>query len=70
MRRAEEIILWAVPKLGDNAYGVAIRQEVEQLAGKSYSISEIRAASFFYSCLMAFRMLCLLCSSHWSAEKR
>ncbi len=41
LTRTEEIILLAVHRLGDNAYGVTIRQEVEQLVGKSYSVGAI-----------------------------
>ena len=41
LTRTEEIILLAVHRLGDNAYGVTIRQEVERLVGKSYSVGAI-----------------------------
>jgi PadR family transcriptional regulator, regulatory protein PadR len=41
LTRTEEIILLAVHRLGDNAYGVTIRQEVEKLVGKSYSVGAI-----------------------------
>lgn len=41
LTRTEEIILLAVHRLGDNAYGVTIRQEVERLVGKPYSIGAI-----------------------------
>ena len=41
LTRTEEIILLAVHRLGDNAYGVTIRQEVAQLVGKSYSVGAI-----------------------------
>ena len=41
LTRIEEIILLAVHRLGDNAYGVTIRQEVERLVGKSYSVGAI-----------------------------
>ncbi len=41
LTRTEEIILLAIYRLGNNAYGVTIRQEVEQLVGKSYSVGAI-----------------------------
>ena len=41
LTRIEEVILLAVHRLGDDAYGVTIRQEVEQLMGKSYSVGAI-----------------------------
>lgn len=41
MGEFEEIVLMAVLRLGDNAYGVKIRQEVEQIAERSTSIGAI-----------------------------
>ena len=41
LTRTEEIILLAVHQLGDNAYGVTIRQEVERMVGKPYSVGAI-----------------------------
>ncbi len=41
LTRTEEIILLAVHRLDDNAYGITIRQEVEALVGKSYSVGAI-----------------------------
>ena len=41
LTRTEEIILLAVHRLENNAYGVTIRQEVEALVGKSYSVGAI-----------------------------
>ena len=41
LTRTEEIILLAIYRLGDNAYGVTIREEVEALVGKSYSVGAI-----------------------------
>ncbi len=41
LTRTEEIILLAVHRLDDNAYGVTIRQEVEALVGKLYSVGAI-----------------------------
>lgn len=41
LTRIEEVILLAVYRLGDNAYGVTIRQEVEALMNKSYSVGAI-----------------------------
>lgn len=41
LTRTEEIILLAVYRLDDNAYGITIRQEVEALVGRSYSVGAI-----------------------------
>ena len=41
LTRTEEIILLAIHRLGNNAYGVTIRQEVERLTSKSYSVGAI-----------------------------
>ncbi len=41
LTRTEEMILLAVHRLGDQAYGVTIREELEQLIGKSYSVGAI-----------------------------
>lgn len=41
LTRTEEIILLAVYRLGEDAYGVTIRAEVERLVGKSYSVGAI-----------------------------
>ena len=41
LTRIEEAILLAVVRLGDNAYGVTIRQEVAAMVGKSYSVGAI-----------------------------
>jgi PadR family transcriptional regulator, regulatory protein PadR len=41
LTRTEEIILLAVHQLGEEAYGVTIRQTVEQMVGKSYSVGAI-----------------------------
>jgi PadR family transcriptional regulator PadR len=37
----EEILLLAILKLGDNAYGVTIRKEVSRATGKDWSIGAI-----------------------------
>lgn len=41
LTRTEEMILLAIYRLGDHAYGVPIRREVERLVGKSYSVGAI-----------------------------
>jgi DNA-binding PadR family transcriptional regulator len=41
LTRVEEAILLAVVRLGENAYGVTIRKEVEEMIGKSYSVGAI-----------------------------
>jgi DNA-binding PadR family transcriptional regulator len=39
----EQIVLLAVMRLGDNAYGVKVRQEIERRTGRSISIGAIYA---------------------------
>jgi DNA-binding PadR family transcriptional regulator len=39
--RLEEIILLAIWRLGDNAYGVTIHKEVSQLTGKTYTMGSL-----------------------------
>jgi len=41
LSRPEEIILLAVMKLNDNAYGVSIRKMVQELTGKYWSIGAV-----------------------------
>jgi len=41
LTRTEEIILLAIYRLGDNAYGITIREEVEAQVGKAYSVGAI-----------------------------
>lgn len=41
LSRPEEIILLAVMKLKDNAYGVSIRKTVQELTGKYWSIGAV-----------------------------
>lgn len=41
LSRPEEIILLAVMKLGDNAYGVSIRKMVQELTAKYWSIGAV-----------------------------
>jgi DNA-binding PadR family transcriptional regulator len=41
LSRPEEIILLAVMKLSDNAYGVSIRKMVQELTGKYWSIGAV-----------------------------
>lgn len=41
LTRTEEIILLAIYRLEDDAYGVTIRREVERLVGKAYSVGAI-----------------------------
>ena len=41
LTRIEEAIMLAVIRLGDDAYGVTIRQEVAEMVGKSYSVGAI-----------------------------
>jgi len=41
LTRTEEIILLAVYQLGDLAYGTTIRQEVQTMVGKSFSVGAI-----------------------------
>lgn len=41
LTRTEEVILLSIHRLGDNAYGVTVRREVERLMGKSYSVGAI-----------------------------
>ncbi len=43
LSRSEEIILLAIWRLQDNAYGVTIRQEVMDTTGQSWSIGAIYA---------------------------
>ncbi len=40
----EHIVLLAVARLGDVAYGMAIRQEIEDRAGRSVAIGSVYAA--------------------------
>jgi DNA-binding PadR family transcriptional regulator len=39
--RPEEIVLLAVRKLGDNAYGVTIRNLIQEMTGKYWSVGAI-----------------------------
>jgi DNA-binding PadR family transcriptional regulator len=41
LSRPEEIILLAVKKLSDNAYGVPIRKMVQEMTGKYWSVGAI-----------------------------
>lgn len=41
LTRTEEILLIAVLELGDNAYGATIRQHIQKLTGKRFSIGGI-----------------------------
>jgi PadR family transcriptional regulator len=41
LSRKEELLLLSIWKLGDNAYGVTIRQHVTELTGKYWSIGAI-----------------------------
>ncbi len=40
----EHIVLLAVARLGDGAYGMAIRQEIEERAGRPIAIGSVYAA--------------------------
>lgn len=40
----EQIVLLTVARLGDDAYGVAIRREIEDRAGRSVAIGSVYAA--------------------------
>ena len=40
----EQIVLLTVARLGDNAYGVAIRREIEERAGRPVAIGSVYAA--------------------------
>ncbi|MCK5149048.1 PadR family transcriptional regulator [bacterium] len=41
LSRSEEIILLTILKLGDEAYGVSIRQQIEQDTGSKWSFASI-----------------------------
>ena len=41
LSRPEEVVLLAVWKLGENAYGLAIRELIEEMTGKYWSVGAI-----------------------------
>lgn len=41
--RSEEMILLAIYKLGDNAYGVSIRRYLSEMTGQDWSIASVYA---------------------------
>ena len=41
LSRAEEIILLAILRLGDNAYGISIRELIHAAAGVEWSLAQI-----------------------------
>lgn len=41
LTRTEEMILLAVYRLGDNAYGTTIRAQIEELLGREFSVGAI-----------------------------
>ena len=41
LSRAEEIILLAILRLGDNAYGISIRDFIKEATGSEWSLAQI-----------------------------
>ena len=43
LTRSEELVLLAIWKLQDNAYGITIKEELERITGKEWSIGAVYA---------------------------